>query len=457
MSGLLRSNNRPFSTPTGFFNRLALLFLALVFLVGPAAAHDIPADVTVRSYFKPQGQVLRVLFRLPLRTVQDVEFPRIERDFVDLTKIEPSLRDAATTALVNNLTVYEDDVLLTVPTIVATQLSLDSDRSFDSYETAVAHINGAPLAPETTLFWEQGILDVILEYRIRSESSHFAIHAAFDRFALKTVTALQFLPPGGAARVYELQGDAGLVQLDPRWFQAAARFVGDGFHHILDGTDHLLFLLCLVIPFRRARTIIPIATAFTVAHSITLIASAFGYAPDVGWFQPFIETLIALSLVYMALENIVAPQVQRRWFVTFMFGLVHGFGFSFVLQHTLQFAGSHLITSLVSFNIGVEIGQILVLALMTPVLEVLFRYVVAERIGAIIISAFVAHAAWHWMVERYDVLAQFPWPGLTAAGLAMTFRWLFFLVAMAGLAWLTGLLWQRYVAAHERKSVGFDT
>lgn len=456
MSGLAQSKKLPLRTPTGLFDRLALLFLAFAFFVSPAVAHDIPSDITVRAYVKPQGQTLRVLLHLPLRAVQDVEFPRIERDFVDLSKIQPSLRDAANSALVNNLSIYEEDTLLTAPTIVATQMSLDSDRSFDSYDTAVGHITGAPLAPETTLFWEQGVLDVILEYRIKSDASRFAVHAAFDRFSLKTVTALQFLPPGGTPRVYELQGDAGLVQLDPRWFQAAARFVADGFHHILEGTDHLLFLLCLVIPFRRARTIIPIVTAFTVAHSITLIASAFGYAPDVGWFQPLIETLIALSIVYMALENIVAPQVQRRWFVTFLFGLVHGFGFSFVLQHTLQFAGSHLLTSLVSFNVGVELGQLLVLALMIPVLEVLFRYVVAERIGTIIISAFVAHTAWHWMGERFDVLAQFPWPGLTVAGLAEAFRWAFFLVAMMALAWGAGLLWQRYVASQDRKSGAFE-
>ena len=438
------------------FCRLVLLFLAFTLFVAlgapPARAHDIPSDVTVRAFVKPEGQVLRVLIRLPLRTVQDIEFPRRERDFVDLGKIDASLREAATGALVNNLTIYEEDKPLRAPAIVGARMSLESDRAFDSYDTAVSHITGAPLPPEMTLFWEQGILDVILDYRITSETSRFAIHAAFDRFSLKTVTALQFLPPGGAVRAYELQGDAGLVQLDPRWFQAAARFVVDGFFHILDGTDHLLFLLCLVIPFRRARTVIPIVTAFTVAHSITLIASAFGYAPDALWFPPLIETLIALSIVYMALENIVAPQVQRRWIITFGFGLVHGFGFSFALHHSLQFAGSHLLTSLVSFNIGVELGQLLVLALMIPVLEALFRFAVAERMGTIILSAFIAHTAWHWMDERFDVLRQFPVPDITAAGLATTFRWLFFLVALAALAWAAGLLWQRFVVSSSRKA-----
>ena len=124
------------------------------------------------------------------------------------------------------------------------------------------------------------------------------------------------------------------------------------------------------------------------------------------------ETLIATSIVYMALENIVGANVTRRWIITFAFGLVHGFGFSFALRDSLQFAGSHMLTSLLSFNVGVELGQLAVLAVIVPVLNATFRYVVAERMGAIILSAIVA-AAWHWMTERGAQLLQFPFPEST--------------------------------------------
>ena len=107
-------------------------------------------------------------------------------------------------------------------------------------------------------------------------------------------------------------------------------------------------------------------TSFTVAHSVTLIASAFGMAPDSLWFPPLIETLIAISIVYMAFENIVGAKLQRRWIVTFAFGLIHGFGFSFLLRERLQFAGDHLVTSLLAFNVGVEIGQLVVLLVDDP-------------------------------------------------------------------------------------------
>jgi hypothetical protein len=222
------------------------------------------------------------------------------------------------------------------------------------------------------------------------------------------VTVVRFDARDGRVRVFELHGEPELVSLDPRWHQAALRFVQQGFLHILDGTDHLLFLLCLVLPFRTDfRALVYIVTAFTVAHSITLIGSAYGLAPDALWFPPLIETLIAASIFYMAVENIVAANVRMRWLIAFAFGLVHGFGFSFALRNTLQFAGDHVLMSLLSFNIGVELGQLLVLVLLIPLLGVTFRYVVRERIGVIVVSVIVAHTAWHWMADRYAALREF--------------------------------------------------
>ena len=242
-------------------------------------------------------------------------------------------------------------------------------------------------------------------------------------------------------RAFEYTTDPGLIRLDPRWHQAALNFVRLGFFHILDGIDHLLFLFCLVIPFRKFRSLIIVVTSFTVAHSITLIASAFNYAPSGLWFPPLIETLIATSIVYMALENIVGGMtITRRWMITFGFGLVHGFGFSFALHETLQFAGTHLITSLLAFNVGVEIGQMVVLLVLVPALGLLFRYVVAERVGTIILSALVAHTGWHWMTERWETLMKFPFAAPSAA---TAIRWATVIVAAAAVAWLATVIQRR--------------
>ncbi len=212
----------------------------------------------------------------------------------------------------------------------------------------------------------------------------------------------------------------------------------DGFFHILGGIDHLLFLLCLVIPFRRLGALIVIVTSFTVAHSVTLIASAYDMAPSALWFPPLVETLIAASIVYMALENIISPALKRRWVITFAFGLVHGFGFSFALRDSLQLAGSHVLTSLLSFNVGVELGQLLVLVVAVPALNALFRFGVPERIGTIVLSAIVAHTGWHWMTERGTALAQytFEWPVFDLAFFDLLLRWAMLAVGLAGVAWL---------------------
>jgi hypothetical protein len=460
---------------------LAAIIAFWVFSAGATpAAHDIPNDVTVQTFLKPEGQRLRLLVRVPLGAMRDMDYPKptntTRADLLDLGKAESTLRDAATLWVSDYLDLYEDDQPLGQPRVVSVRAALQSDKSFASYDEALAHLTGPRLPPETEFFWSQGLLDVLFEYPIQSDRSLFSIRPRLARLGIRTVTVLRFLPPGGAVRAFEFDGDPGLVRLDPRWHQAALQFVKLGFRHILDGVDHLLFLACLVIPFRRFRSLVAVVTAFTVAHSITLIASAYDLAPDALWFPPLIETLIATSIVYMALENITfavpkQPQstpnsrsqtfsvghalagpkladdqvsdgrafaLKRRWLVTFAFGLVHGFGFSFALRRTLQFAGSHLLTSLLSFNIGVELGQLLVLVLLMPALALLFRYVVHEQLGTIVLSALVAHTAWHWMSERWSVLRQFrfEWPVVDAAFLAGAMRWAMLAVMAAALYWL---------------------
>jgi len=424
-----------------------LLVASLLLLPCRASAHDIPNDVTVQIFAKPQGQRLHLLVRVPLKSMRDFNFPERGPGYLDLARASTVLPDAATVWIADFIELYEDDTHLSKPQIVATRISLPSDHSFTSYEEALAHVTAPPVSNDTNLYWDQTMLDVLFEYPIESEQSHFSIHPALARLGLRVVTVLRFLPAGGGVRAFEFTGDPGIIRLDPRWHQAALRFVNLGFFHILDGADHLLFLLCLVIPFRRLGAPIPVVTAFTIAHSITLIASAYNFAPNFLWFPPLIETLIAISIMYMALENIAGgSSLQRRWMMAFSFGLVHGFGFSFALRESLQFAGSHLLTSLLSFNVGVELGQLLVLIVLIPALQLLFRYAVAERMGTIILSALVAHSAWHWTLDRGHVLAQFrfAWPVLTAALLASALRWVMVLLILGGLLWFLQKTFQRW-------------
>ena len=392
-----------------------LLYLAAAGLAAAVPAtgaygHDVPRDITVRAFVKPEGQRLRMLVRVPLEAMLDVTFPLSGPGYLDLSRAEESLKDAAMLWIGQEVSLYENGTRLSLPELAAVRASLPSDPSFRAYDTALASTRGPPLPEDTQVYWQQVMLDALFEYRITSDRSEFSILPGLERLGMRVSTVLRFLPPAGGERLYQYAGDPGRIMLDPRWHQAAFRFVQLGSTHILDGMDHLLFLLCLVIPFQRLRVLVILVTAFTVAHSITLIAATLGLAPAALWFVPLVETLIAASIVYMALENIVSPGLRRRWTAVFGFGLVHGFGFAYALREMLPFGGEHLAASLLAFNVGVELGQLLVILICVPILRILFRYIPGERTrrtGAIILSVLAGHTAWHWLMERGGTLWEF--------------------------------------------------
>ena len=189
--------------------------------------------------------------------------------------MEAAERHAAQVWIRDFVEVYENGQQLTVPVIAATRTSLPSDRSFESYDAALANITtGAKLDQSTEIYWDQGMLDVMFEYPIQSDQSDFAIRPGLTRLGLQVNIVLRFLQPGKAERAFDVHADTGIVHLDPRWHQAFYLFAREGFFHILDGTDHLLFLLCLVIPFRKLR---PLVDRDHVVHR-----RAFGDADRLG-------------------------------------------------------------------------------------------------------------------------------------------------------------------------------
>lgn len=398
---------------TRFGLRIPLLLLA----VGSAMAHDAPADATVHMHLRAEQGKVTALVRIPMETVRDVDFPALPGGYLDIEKLTPRLLGIAKTWTADPLTVSSGK-----GRVVAARISIESDRSFADFDSALLHLQGPPHRNDENLFWKQVFLDAQLEYALPAGETALSVRAAYTVLAEKVSIVLRY---GG--RTFLLNGEEDAFALDPRWHQAAWRFVKMGFEHILSGVDHLLFLLCLVIPFRRFRGLIWVVTAFTAAHSITLVASAFDLAPGGLWFPPLVEVLIAVSIISVALLNILKPGADGGARVAFAFGLVHGFGFSFALRESLQFAGSHLITSLLAFNIGVEMGQVAAIAVMVLVLAWLFGRI-EERMGVIVLSALITHVSLLWLYERWAALAKYSivWtPELTV--LAM--RW-----AMAGMA-----------------------
>jgi len=387
----------------------------------PASAHDLPLDRMMNAFVKIEPRQLDFVVRVPLDLLRGVPFP-LAGDHYKLEACGAAI-EAALKGLASALQLWDDNVRL-VPSSATGQLAPLADRSFEDYDRAIAQV-AEPLAPDTVIALEQGYLDVHFVYPISSPKSVFSIKTTIGAELGDYVKlTIRFIPLGEPSRAMMITGASGRVALDPAWYQASLGFVKLGIEHILSGIDHLLFLLCLIIPFRRIATLVPIITAFTVGHSITLIGTAYNMAPIGAWFPPFIEAAIAASIFYMAIENIIGANANQRWIITGLFGLVHGFGFADVLKEQLQFAGSNLLVSLLSFNVGIEIGQLFVLCVFVPALAFLLRGRMAGRMGIIVSSAIIANVAWQWMMQRGETLWQTPWPPLTAPALMTLARWI---------------------------------
>jgi HupE / UreJ protein len=420
------------------FRRFATTYAALTLLgislpAGTARAHDIPDRISLHAFVRPERERLHLVVRVPLTLLLNLNLPKRGPGYLDLLEVE-ALIPIAAGAVARDLPIFEGNERLTAIGAEG-RISPPSDRSFESYERARALIGGPRLPKSTDVFWNQGFFDAHLQYPIRSEKSDFAIElAAAPGLGDRLTLDVRFLAPESRERAYLITPALGRVSLDPRWYQSAWRFAISGTHHILGGLDHLLFLLCLIVPFRRLGwELLAVVTSFTIAHSITLLASAYGWVPAGGWFPPLVETLIAASIVYMAVENVVAPNLRRRWVITGLFGLVHGFGFSFALKQQLQLAGDHLLLSLLAFNVGVEVGQVLAGGATLAVLALIARLPTGARVAPLVISVLVGHTAWHWLVERADVLWRAPWPELDGAAFVAVGRVLAALLVLGAL------------------------
>ncbi len=409
----------------------SLIALCVAVCGPPVHAHEFKLDAVISTFVTVEPGEAHLVVRAPLYLFQSVKFP-VKNIEVDVPQSGAAMQRALA-AIQQDIVVFEDGRKLTASRATG-RLSLPSDRSFQSYDEALRHVS-EPVAPDTQIYVDQGYVDAHITYPLQTSNPELSIRStAAPEFGDALKLTVRYKPLDGEGRSMIMTTSSGTVALDPTWWRAATGFVALGMQHILTGVDHMLFLLCLIIPLRDWRQVLAIVTTFTVAHSFTLIGSAFHLGPAGSWFPPFVETTIAASIVYMALENIMGIDFARRMLVTGLFGLAHGFGFSYSLQENLQFAGTHLLVSLFAFNIGIELGQLLVLAVMLPALLVVRRYVLPGKVGMIILSALVAQTGWQWMIERGGVLLNTPWPRASVAGLATLLFWIAgLLLAAAGI------------------------
>lgn len=275
----------------------------------------------------------------------------------------------------------------------------------------------APFTPSSLpelLYVGDAVVDVSIRYETPSPISAYTISSQADPgLPGQEQTANLILDYGpGEPKIFRSRGLlAEPVEVSRSRLAAIGTFVWEGVRHILEGLDHVLFVVCLVLGAISFRSLLWRVTGFTVGHSATLAFGFFGYVPGADWFVPAVETGIALSIVYAAAlairrqpdsgkpEMAVLP-------ITVLIGLLHGLGFSFVLQEILQVTSPNIWQSLLAFNAGVELGQLFIVLSIWPFITLINRNAPpAARPVRVFLALCCIGIATVWAFERTAQLA----------------------------------------------------
>jgi hydrogenase/urease accessory protein HupE len=266
-------------------------------------------------------------------------------------------------------------------------------------------LDGRRISPSTTFVWsdESGSLHVRILYDRPSGSRLVLRSTIMSHLARGHRELLSIRAPDGAVlseRMLDASSDETATDISAvaATSSSAGRFLLLGVEHILTGYDHLLFLAGVLVVLRGWRDVVQTITAFTVAHSITLALATTGLLLIPG---RIVEPLIAASIVYVGIENLMRDVQGSRWKLTFCFGLVHGLGFATVLRDLgIGTNGQAIALPLASFNAGVEIGQMAVALLLVPVFWWLGARPASRLRFAAAWSVMVIAAGSYWLVER---------------------------------------------------------
>jgi hypothetical protein len=413
---------------------IALLVLALVLAAQFAHGNgsDLPPQIVLRGFLKPEDGHLVLLVRIPLVLLAGFSLPKRGPGYLDLARIDVRLTQAVA-AVGRQIELFEGDARLS-PARAESRLSLPSDASFESFAAARAHLQGPTLPIDTDLYWNQGFLDAELEYPITSSQADFSVRASMSpELADRIKLHLEFLSARGPVRSYDLPGRSRRVPLDPRWYEAAWTFARAGFAAPF-AINRLVFLLCLVMPYRRFWSLLAVVMAMTGLQTVSLGVGAWGGLPHGNVLGPLFETCLAAAVLLLAIENVVAPSLRRRWLVASVVGVLGGFDVGHRLADEWQFAGAHAVASGVSFSVGVALGEVAALVLALGALGALFRYTTGQRLCVIVLSAILGHLGWHWMMDaghRMEHAAA----TVSIAAMAAVSWWVLLGLLVGGAAW----------------------
>src|SRR5580704_16908309 len=216
-----------------------------VFLFVPfvhAANRPTPEIVNIKAFARLEGRQLELLVRVPLAAVKDIQFPtRGAAGYLDLDAVKSMLPGAARYWIASGFEALDRGVPLPRPEAAETRISISSDRSFDSYQDALARFRAPDLAADENVFWEQVWLDIRFLYSVRSDRPVIAIEPKVAGLGVRVTTDLSYVEPDGGVRAFAFEGDPGVIYLDPRWTDAGKQFLARGVRFVLRSADFLLF------------------------------------------------------------------------------------------------------------------------------------------------------------------------------------------------------------------------
>ncbi|MBV8140735.1 MAG: hypothetical protein JOZ60_01670, partial [Verrucomicrobia bacterium] len=389
------------------------------------AGRPLPESVELRVLAKQEPGDLRVLVRAPLSVIRDASFPvRDDIGHIDLNAVGIILPSAARYWIQRCLQVSEGHDRVTDIEIVKARIAPLSDDSFRSFEQASSYFADTRDDKGANILWDQAWLDIDFKYSTEG-GGPLSILPDVANLGAHVTTQLQYLGADQAVHEFAFDGNPGLIYLTPRRLDIGKQFLAHGVGFISKSADVVLFIFCLVLPFRRLREIRYIDLAFAASLSVGFALPAFDLFPSGIWLSPLLATLSALVVLVAGLMNIGGIYPFRRAILTAVAGLVFGASAWFDFAARRQFAGPHSQIAPLAYWAGLLIATQLGIVLLIPLLGGLFK-ATDKRLELIVVSCLAADAALGWLEERWAQLREVPWhfPVLDARFFALLFAFM---------------------------------
>jgi len=374
---------------------LAWCLVASFLLPVVLRAHDI-SDQIVDIVVQPRGETLAVRVHVPAAVLGYAKLPRLDDGTLNVAGLDGPLRIVAAD-VARNLDIQQADQTLAAPTATA---SVGADRNS---------------------------VDVDLTYAIQPGVTGISARLnTFPPIEQPIRTNVRFQPSSEREYSISVTGAPPRILFDPGALETFQQFVARALRAVLDGGDHLLFLLCLLIPVLRARPAAMLVGSMIAAQAITILIAVL-WPASVGPWLPALAMIAASVVAIAALQIIVtiAERNQWRWtqLLAIAFGLLNGFTFGQTIANAQQFAGSHRAMAFATFLVVVIAGEVWLGALMWGTRAWLYGWPLRERIATVVASVLIAHTASERVVERGHAVAQAGSFGAERALVWLTLAW----------------------------------